>query len=748
MNSKKTRFLTTNLCALLVAFTGLLPSTAVGDPSALPRRPRVAVVLEGGGAKGFAHVGVLKVLEEMHVPVDFIVGTSMGSIVGAAYASGRSIDEMTQVLSTTDWDALFNEAPPRRLVQYRRKAGIEREIFGDKKIGIQNGEIVTPLAVVQGQNIEPMLQRLFGKVPASVSFDALPVPFRAVAANIETGEAVILKNGSLATAARASMSVPGFFTPVEIDGKILVDGGITDNLPIDVALAEMPDVIIAIECKDHLRTREKLAGPLAISGQILDLLLERNTQNALKLLRPQDIHIELELGEFGSTSFQNASQIMALGETKARDFAAKFEKLAVPQSEYRIYAEKRISGGEYNPTLAFVRVDGVKGIQQTEIEKSLSTNISQPLDRKKIEKQISEFTETGDFQKISYDIEEKNGQTGLLVHVEPKTWLKNFLRFGFSLEDNFSGDNSYSLALETRLNDLNAAGGYADFQLEAGKFPRVFAELYQPIVEGSRFFIAPEVSLTRQDVPVREGDEVIAVFHRDEETLALKGGYSLGKYGEFSSGWRWGRGQIDRHIGDPALKTFDYNIGEAFGRMVIDQLDSPDFPTEGYRVGVTGIAGREGLGSDSDFEKTTAYGAVPFTFGQTTLLLNAEGGFAPADLPVQRYSVLGGFFDISGFEQASLAASNYWVYRSVLFYRVTAGGSALFPFGGYLGATSELSSLRSDIDRIPDRAHIISGSVFVGLDTPVLPVYLGYGQSDESSRSVYLTVGRIAGRRR
>ncbi|MFN8390129.1 MAG: patatin-like phospholipase family protein [Bdellovibrionota bacterium] len=743
--ASKHQLLQRTLLALILLFGHA--SVAAADDSS-PKRPKIALVLEGGGAKGFAHVGVLKVLEERHVPVDFVVGTSMGSIVGAAYASGRTVEEMEQVLSSTDWDGLFNETPPRREVHYRQKSGRDRELFGDTKIGIKDGEIVTPLALVQGQNVEPVLQRLFGKVPSNARYDSLPIPYRAVAADIETGEAVVLDHGNLATAARASMSVPGFFTPVEIEGRVLVDGGITNNLPVDVALAAGADVIIAVECKDHLRTRDKLNGPLAISGQIVDMLLERSTQNALKLLRPQDIHVSIELGEYGSTSFGEASKIMELGAEKARTMLAQFDRLSVGASEYARYVQHRTGSPEFAPVIDYVQIDGATGYSEAELKKTFEKFVGQPLDRVAVEEKLTAAAQSGDYQKVTYDLVQQDNKTGLVVRTVKKEWLKKFARLGFAIEDDFEGGSNYNLALETRMNDINAYGGYLDVQLETGKSPQLGVELYQPIFEASRFFVAPEINISKQQILLRDGDDITADYQRYEETLALKSGYSLGKYGEVSAGWRWGLGDIERRIEDPALANFDYDIGEFFTRLSLDQFDNPDFPTEGYRIGVIGIASRDELGADDNFERATASVGVPISFGPNTILLNAEAGFAPSDLPVERYSSLGGFFDISGFEQRSLIASDFWVYRTAIYRRISEGGSSLFPLGGYVGLTGEYASLRSSVAGIPDRPSIVAGSVFIGADTPLLPVYLGYGISDESQSSIYFTVGRIPGRRR
>lgn len=725
----------------------LAPAVAQRTPAI---RPKVALVLEGGGAKGFAHVGVLKVLEERKVPIDMVIGTSMGSIVGAAYATGRSVDELEQLLASTKWEQLFSESAERRMVWYRRKAGRSGELFGDGKIGIRNGELVIPSALVQGQKIEPVLRLLFAKVPPNVDFNELPVPYRAVAADIETGEAVVLDHGNIALAARASMSVPTFFSPVQVDGHLLVDGGITNNLPVDVALAMGADVIIAVECKDHLKTRDKLAGPLAISEQILDMLLERTTQSALKLLRQQDVHIEMELGEYSSTSFGAASEIMALGERQARDLAATgvFDRLAVSAEEYSNFSLRRTTGGEYQPQIDFIEVNGVDGDQAARITKRFSPVIGEPLSRTDVSERIQRLHATGEFSKIGYQVVERDGKAGIVVTAEPKLWLRNYGRIGFSLDDNLDGQNNYSLAFDLRLNELNAAGAYTDLQLESGRSPRIYAEWYQPFGYRSPLFVAPEFELSREQLLIRADGELIAEFKRDELALALRSGYSFGELGEISAGWKWGRGEVDRTIGVPSITGTEFDIGEAFVFLDIDQYDHPDFPTEGYQFSARSNISRRDLGDDGNFEVTTLKGGVPITLGVTTLFLSAELARASDNLPGERYATLGGPFDISGYNRGALLFSNYAIYRAMLTRRVVQGGSSLFPLGGYVGMTAEFASLRSGVDGLVDQPTLFAGSLFVGADTPLLPVYLGVGASDEGERALFLNLGRIRGPRR
>jgi len=712
------------------------------------RRPVIALALEGGGALGFAHVGVMKILEEENIPVDIVVGTSMGSIVGAAFASGRTVDEMKKALSTTNWDQLFDESTRREDLRYRDKPGIGREIYGGGKIGIKDGSIVLPIAAVEGDNILNLFHRLFGKVPPVNTFDDLPVRFRAVAADLETGNAVILDRGNLSEAARASMSVPGFFAPVIIDGKTLVDGGIADNLPIDVAQAMGADIVIAIELVTDLRKKDQLNSPLAITAQVLDILLDETTRQGKELLRKEDILIQIGLNKYSATSFAQANEIMAIGEETAREIAPKLRHLSIPEEDFKKYYAHRTDHQEFTPQIAFIEVKSSSPAVREAVEKQLKIKKDGVLDRDSIEANIAELYAQGDYRTISYDIVERDKEYGVVVNAEKKDWLKKYVRLGFALEDDFQGNSSYALAAQLRSNELNSFGAQSELNFEVGRSPLVEGEWYQPLWPGGFLFVAPDFTLSRQQLFITQDDEIVAKYDRDTYYGQLRAGAALGSYGETSIAWRRGEGKLDREIGDQTIPNFDYDIGELVGEFVIDQLNNPDFPTTGVKLVANNTMSRESIGASAEYEKSAASASLPITFGRNTFLFGGEVGYSSNDVPPEQSYSLGGFFDISGYQQGSLLASDYWITRAAYYRQFASLGTSMLNLGGFVGASLEFSSLRSDIDTISDRPDIVSGSVFVGADTPLLPVYLAFGLSDEQEQSFYLAIGRLAGRRR
>ena len=306
---------TIGLTALALAVLCVLPAPAVmaADESAAARRPRIGLVLGGGGARGGAHVGVLKVLEELRIPVDYVVGTSMGSIVGGLYASGKNAEEIDQEMRAMDWEDLFQDYPSRADRSFRRKSDDYTYAFKAKP-GFNDGKVVLPLAYIRGQKFDLELNRLTLPVVEVKDFNRLPIPYRAVATDIETGKAVVLAKGSLSLSIRASMAVPAAFDPVEIDGRLLVDGGIANNVPVNVARDMGAEVLIVVDVGSGLFSRKNITSALDVTGQLGNYLFTLNSEEQLKTLGPRDVLIRPPLGDIGGGSFERVPETFPIGE--------------------------------------------------------------------------------------------------------------------------------------------------------------------------------------------------------------------------------------------------------------------------------------------------------------------------------------------------------------------------------------------------------------------------------------------------
>lgn len=705
-------------------------------------RKKIGLVLKGGGALGFAHVGVLKVLERNRIPVDLIAGTSMGSIVGAAYASGSSLENMERILTTTNWDVLFGEKIERQNVDFRLKAGRSREIYGDAKIGFGNGKIFTPMGAVEGQNIRPLFQNLFGNLQSPLDFNSLPVPFRAVTTDLETGAVYVPDSGDLATIVRASMSIPGAFSPVIVDGHVLVDGGLANNLPVDVALAMGSDTLIVVDLKSELAKASTLTSPLSISGQMVSMLLMQNSALSLNLIRDQDVVIAPNVAAYAVTDFALAAQIMAIGEKAAEEMVPALLPLALSEDEYKKYYEKR----HYKDTtdkIDFIRIRNNSSVSAGRIDELMKVRVGDEFDAQRIEADIQNIYQTGYFKTVQYTRVQDGDKSGIEIDANAKDWLAQFVRLGFSLEDDLDGGDAFRLAGAFRTDSVASKDSYFESQIEIGKTPRFSLEIYQPIVEHSPYFFAPKLSIDRNNINVRRENEEIAEYLRTEETARISLGRRLSTLGEARIDYFRGIGDLGRRIGDPALPDKDYNIGDLTQVLELDNLDQPDFPTTGFRTQLKFNSAIPELGAPTEFQEIRGSVLLPYTFGRQTLLIKNEFASTFGERPIERYSSIGGFLNVSGTSSNSIPTSDYETASLLLLRRYSGLQNPFFNIDFFMGASYEITTINNGISALGDYGLINSGSLMAGIDTPLLPLYVGIGRADLGETSVYVTLGRL-----
>jgi NTE family protein len=739
--------------AILASFvTALLCCVPLGGASAqptasdTPRQERIGLVLAGGGALGMAHVGVLKVLEEQRVPIAFVAGTSMGSIVGAAYATGQTVGDMEQVLIESDWDQIFSDSVARDEIAFRSKTGRNREIYGDTKISLSDGKLVTPFGAVQGQRLLPVLQTLYRNAPPSpADFNKFRIPLRVVAADIETGEAVVVSKGDLATAVRASMSVPGVFAPVEMDGRMLVDGGIVNNLPMDVVRGMGADRLIVVELNADLKKKEDLTSPLSTSGQIISLLLAQNSAIQKKTLTKRDILIEPVLKGYSAVDFGKAAELIKLGEEAARRVLPQLKRLGVSERQYERFKTRREAAVE-EPTIEFVTIKTDKRGSEEKIEHLFAGQKGTTLDRAQIDSKIEQIYDSGEFVSVKYGVVERDGKTGLEVDAQRKPWLDNYFRFGAALQDDFKGENNYTLGGAYRVNELTSQGGWAQGEVMVGFSPKISGEFYEPLESGSPYFVSPRFDISRQTIYPTQNGEIVAQYERAQYLVGAGFGRQLGRSGEILAEYRAADANISRHIGDPDLPEQNYQIGEVALVMNYDSADNPDFPTTGVLAKGAFVESSQSLGSSDNFEQFTASLSKPITWGRDTLLLSGDFGQAIGELPVYRSATFGGFLNFSGLTQNSLFASDWRVGRLNYYRRFSEVGSALLGMGFFVGGSLEYGTFLSDAAALPDNKDLFAGSTFLGVDTPILPIYLGFGMAEQGERSFYFAVGRLTSR--
>ena len=735
--------------AILSLWAALCSNTALAAPcdkagAQAQGRPRIGLVLGGGGARGAAHVGVLKVLKEMHIPIDCIAGTSMGAIVGGLYASGFSPEEIEREIREMDWDDVLEDQPPRPERQFRRKRDDDLYLV-KKQVGYESGRLELPLGFIQGQKLDLELVRLTQHVAAIRHFDELPIPFRAVATDIETGDEIVLSSGNLARAIRASMAVPGAFDAVELDGRLLVDGLVTNNVPLDVAREMGADIAIVVNVGTPLKARNEITSALAIIEQYSNIVGEQNVTRQLDTLRETDVYIRPELGDISTSDFNRAADTIGLGAAAAKTARAKLAKLAITSAGYGDHlAARRGRFGEV-PIVGFVRIENKSKIGEDVLAHPFQALIGKPLDQKTLKRSIEELYGWNIFESIRYETIEEEGKQGLLVHVRDKSWGPNFLQLGLVLSTDFEGDSTWNIGVSLLKTALNRRAGEVRLAAQIGESPLVLAELYQPLDVGLRYFISPQLLFDSRSFSRFEGGEEIEEVRVKRYGGGLAAGRVLGRWGEIRVGLRRYAGDGEVRIGDPAtsdFSDFDFDSAEAYLRLYYDMLDNRDWPRSGAISSLEWIESVEGLGADSDFSQLLFTGGLAHSWGKNTFFGGFEFDYtADGVAPVQNRFRTGGFTDLSGFTQDQLSGQQVLLLRSGYYRRL--GDIKWLP--AYAGASLEYGNVyedRGDISLAPSEA-LLAGSVFVGLDTVLGPVYLAYGHAEQGNDSIYLYLGRL-----
>jgi NTE family protein len=733
-------------CALGAGCLCSAGSWAAADPAT---RPRICLVLSGGGARGMAHIGVLKILEDLKIPIDCIAGTSMGAIVGGLYASGMTAQQIDATMRSLDWQEAFHDAPPRRDLAFRRKQD-DRNFLVRLPLGLKHGTILLPKGFIQGQKLQETLRQLTLPFSNSTDFDLLPTPFRAVATDLETGNAVVMDKGDLAIAMRASMSAPGVFAPVELNGRLLVDGGLAENLPISVARAMHADILIVSDVSFPLQPRAALDSALSISNQMLAILVRKDSDRQRASLSPQDILIEPNLGSATATDFTSPSAVIARGEDAARAAIAELSAYGVGDGAYRDYLTRRAAREPGLPPIKFVRVDPQSKRYEKTIAAEMQPLLGKPLDLDQVGKRITELYGLGNFETLDYTLvdqgEGAGAESGLEVRARRKSWGPNYLRFGLNLADDFQGNSRYNAAVRFILTELNEWGAENLTDLQIGSDPKIVSEFYQPLNASRTWFVAPSARIEARDLPIYSKNVVVADFRDREVEADFDVGRNLGNWGEIRAGLHRTNGLTRVRLGDPTLVEHQYNIGEYFFKFSYDRLDNVHFPREGQTFSLQWDANRTNLGADVASDKVTADWLMARSSGRNTVLLwtsagsTLDGHYKANALP-EFYS-LGGFFNLSGLAPSSLIGPHYAIARAIYFRKIGRGGEGFFEFPAYLGASLEFGNTwqhRGDMSFASARKD---ASLFVAFDTFLGPVYLGSGYDVSGTAAFYLFLGR------
>ena len=714
-------------------------------------RPRVGLVLSGGGARGLAHVGVLKVLEREHVQIDAIAGTSMGAIVGGLYASGMSADQLELELRAINWDELFATRVARPFLSQRRKEE-DFEISTGLEFGVHDGELSAPQGAFSSRGLELLLRRLTLPVHRIDDFDKLSIPFRAVSTDMETGQPVIHSHGDLAVALRSSMSVPGLFAPTEVDGHILGDGGLVDNVPVDVARAMGVDVVIVVNIGTPLAGRERLNSAVGLTEQTINILTEQNVARSLATLTPLDLLLKPDLGKLTSADFTSGAQIIQVGEDYAQSQLARIDAFAVPAPQYAQWSARHVQPVLEPTPLAAVQFEGSQKTNPGRFEAKLQSQGGELFDSRKAEADARRLAASGDYLRADYRLVPGPNGESLMFDLQDKPWGPNFLRAGLDLHADFSGHSGFDVKLSHNHHWLDDNGTEWRNFVQVGERPAIFSEIYHPLIRNiddtSDWFAAAYVSGDRRHLSIygEDGDGVeIAQFLRSTGQVGLDIGLPWGPIGELRAGFLHLTTSttptlLSAQYGGPQSRQLWQEDGLRL-RGVVDQLDFVNFPTHGYRLDGEAVVGERRLVQSEHMARGSLEGTVVDSFGRSTFELHAAVKMSDehAQLLVDQYT-LGGFQQLSGYRPDQLSGNAILFGRINWYERLAA--TPVFARGFFLGASLEAGNAWQDRSQISLARLRGGGSVYLGADTGIGPMYLGLTYARQGELGIALFVGR------
>ena len=705
---------------------------------AVPVRPKVGLVLGGGGALGLAHMGVLKVLEEQRIPIDFIVGTSMGAIIAGFYASGMSPDEMQSWLESLDWNEVMSDATPRRELYFRRKQDDQRFLF---ELGLGRDGLKLGTGFAAGQKFNNLLQLITLRSASITHFDLLPIPYRAVATDLQSGHAFVLDHGNLATAMRASMAVPGVFTAVEWDGHLLVDGGVVDNLPVDVAREMGADLIIAVDVgadadKVDPASLNTLAGILGRTYAIA----QRPGQ--IEQFKQANIGIQPILSGMTASEFQRVSEFVPRGEEAARAQIEALSKLSVDAEEYAEFLKKQRRSKPGEIEVDALAVSGNKRVSENAIRGRIQSRAGAPLDENTVQLDLMRIYGIGEFEQVLFRLDPGEGAGHRLRYdVKEKSWGPLYLALGLNLNSDFEKNTDWSVLLNVTRRSLNALGAEWRNEIEWGSRQKFLSEYYQPLDSSGILFLAPMFLCDSEIQSIYEEDKRIAEYDVRKVEGRLDFGIQLRRYAELRVGPVWGTGKGTVDTGATDLPEIDVTYSGWRTGLILDQQDRTLFAREGYYLNVDGYFSRTDLGGDEDFDKLSGLFRNYNSMGDHTLSIWLQGGTSlGADLPEYAQFMLGGPFSFAGLAEGQFRGSYLGVASLGYAYRMLQLPSQVGK-GIYAMTRLDVGNVWEESFDETDLRY--GWSVGLGADLALGPLYFGYGAADEGFDRFYISLGTL-----
>jgi NTE family protein len=731
---------------ILSGMTPLLVSRAqevspTAQPAVPAQRPRIGLALSGGGALGLAEIGVLQWMEENRVPVDRIAGTSMGSIIGAMYATGMSPAEIQTFAEKINWYEALLPEPVYTQMSYRRKQ--DRRDFQIKAaLGLKHG-LRGPNGFNSGQGVGLLLDRIAFPESGVASFDDLPIPFRCVATDMISGEGLVLRDGPLAQAVRASMAIPGVFTPVEIRGRVLADGGMVQNIPVETVLAMNADAVIAIELRLPPGTTTQMETITGVLSRAVDVMITQNERRSLALAKAT---VTIDTGGFEVTDYVHVKELVELGYKSASQQSASLLPFAIQDpTEWQQYLAARAARKHHPPDkVEIVKVTGADSDTDSRIQHQLSKTLQGPLNLSKVETQLTRMAGEGEFDRLGYEGFTQNGVPALRVTTHEKSYGPPFVDLAVNVDGSGVAAFDFSAGARVTFMDIAHHGGEWRNDLLFGSSNLAASELYQPLGQ-SHLFVAPFAFASKFARNSFTGLTRVAVFGDERAGGGLDIGYDSGRRSEFRIGYELFDGKLSPLIGSAGLPIVHGSTGAFRARYVWDGQDSPSVPSRGTRVvaTVSRVLQSPGLAhpiGQLDLQTSSFVPVGP----KTSLFFDISGGttFRGSAGPFQVFT-LGGPFRLGAYLPYEFLG-NHYAYASLGFrrelYRLpTLAGRNIY-WGGWYEAGTAFGTATDDPGPVAVRGTFNLGFI---ADTIVGPIALAGSVSPTGQSRVNFSIGRL-----
>ena len=716
------------------------PESSVTAEPGQPKksRPKIGVALEGGGALGLAHVGVLQWFEEHHIPIDYVAGTSMGGLVGGLYATGKTPKELEEIVAQQNWNVIIGGKTPYEDLSYRRKEDA-RDYPTYIQFGLKKG-LSLPAGLNAGHQISLLIDRETLSYANLKSFDDLPIPYRCVATDLVSGKEVVFGDGNLPQAMRATISIPGLFNPVRMGDKVLVDGGLVGNLPTEVVRKMGAEVVIAIHLEIAPAKPEEIQSLFSVLGRSVDVIVQ---ENEIRGLSAADLVVNVDLHDFTSIEYQKSKIIIEKGRQAAEDKARVLEPFALNEADWQGYLKGR--DARRRTTVAvpqFVRVEGTNPGAARHFEEFLQPLVGKPIDRRKLDRLLTRLTGIGKFDSVGYRQIQEGGSPGLLVTVHEKTYAPPLLQFASEVDGSESEDVTFTLA--ARLTVMDAAGYRSEWRTDAlfGNTYGISSELYKPFTATSKWFVAPRASASSTQFKIYRRSDPVAIYGRKDASIGVDVGYGFNRFSEVRVGYEIGDLDARVRLGQAQFPNVEGRTGNTKVHFLLDHGDDPIVPRKGITAETTFRWYDTSPGAPGGFP--TMEGQVQFFQPITTpasIFVIAQGGttFGSRDTgPVPQF-FLGGPLRLAAYGTNELYGNQYYLFRlgylHDLFTLPPFLGKKIYAIGTYEFAKMYGFPLQSGFP------NDVSAGVLA--ETAFGPLVIGGSFGDTGHRKWYFQLGRV-----